>query len=1198
MAINASIATVGLVKFDGTGNFGLWQRRVKDLLVQQGLVKALYGKTKKPEKMTDDEWEELDMKTVSTIRLLLADEVMYDVMEENSTAGIWLNLEKRYMSKSLTNKLHLKQKLYGLKMTEGADLRQHINTFKQIISDMLRIDIKFEDEDKAMMLLTSLPGFLRTLAESSGEGLVVKGYQDRGRKKDKDDKSARGRSKSKNKTIKCFKCQKKGHMKRECPEWNKGKEESSTSVNVVADSESDGDMLSVSSSTDGLNNSWLLDSACSFHVTPHRNWFDTYRSINCGSVRMGNDATCTIIGMRTIKIKMSDGVVRTLEEVRHIPDMKKNLISLGTLDSKGYNYKSENEIMKVSKGAMVVMTGQKISSNVYKLLGNTILGGVAAVVESEDDDTLLWHMRLGHISERGMRELHKRNLLTGIKSCKLDFCKYCIMGKQCRVRFKTATHKTKGILDYVHSDIWGPVRTPSKGGAQYFMSFIDDYSRKAWVYFLKNKSEAFAKFKIWKAEVENQTGRKIKCLRTDNGTEYRDGDFLKFCEEHGIKRHFTVRKTPQQNGVAERLNRTITETARCLRLNAELPKIFWAEAVDMACYIINRSPRVALDEKVAEEVWTGQEVDYSFMRIFGCPAYVHISGEDRSKLDPKSKKCIFLGFKKGVKGYKLWDPVAQKVVISRDVVFDEKSMTKVFKEEKSQAAESSNNIGRSTVQVELDELESQSDEEPHSNDQEQDSTRSDRPKRNKRPPVRYGFEDLVSYALLTSSEDPSTFQEAIESSEKDKWMEAMVEENESLSKNKTWELTELPKGKKPIGCKWVFKKKEAVSEKEGERFKARLVANGYSQRHGIDYDEVFSPVVRHTSIRVVLTLVADQDLELEQLDVKTAFLHGNLEEETFHGTTRGVQATWLKSLLHKEFEMKDLGAAKKILGMEIRRDRGARKLWLSQKNYIRKVLEKFSMLDAKPVSTPLANHFRLSGSQCPKNEEEIENMSKVPYASAVGCLMYAMVCTRPDLAHAVSTVSRYMANPGREHWNAVKWISRYLKGTAEHGILFSRQPVTNSVVEYVDADYAGEVDDRRSTTGYVFTLSGGPICWKSTLQSIVAMSTTEAEYMAVAEAAKEALWLKGLVKELGLNQGGVQMHCDSQSAIYLAKNQVYHARTKHIDVRFHKIRELIVTGDIVLEKVHTSENAADMLTKPVTTAKFKHCLDLVNVSSL
>ena len=150
----------------------------------------------------------------------------------------------------------------------------------------------------------------------------------------------------------------------------------------------------------------------------------------------------------------------------------------------------------------------------------------------------------------------------------------------------------------------------------------------------------------------------------------------------------------------------------------------------------------------------------------------------------------------------------------------------------------------------------------------------------------------------------------------------------------------------------------------------------------------------------------------------------------------------------------------------------------------------------------------------------------------------------------------------------------------------------------MDANYTGDVDDRRSTTGYLFTLLGGPICWKSTLQSVVAMSTIEVEYMAVAEAAKEALSLKRLGKELGLNQVGVQMHCDSQSAIYLTKNQVYHARTKHIDVRFHKIRELIVRGDIVLEKVHTLENAADMLTKPVMTAKFKHCLDLINVCSL
>jgi hypothetical protein len=210
--------------------------------------------------------------------------------------------------------------------------------------------------------------------------------------------------------------------------------------------------------------------------------------------------------------------------------------------------------------------------------------------------------------------------------------------------------------------------------------------------------------------------------------------------------------------------------------------------------------------------------------------------------------------------------------------------------------------------------------------------------------------------------------------------------------------------------------------------------------------------------------------------------------------------------------------------------------------------------------------------------------------------MYAMVCTRPDLAHAVSAVSKYMANSGKQHWDAVKWIFRYLKGITDYNITFVRQKSDLSVVGYIDADYARDLDDRRSTTSYVFTLAGGPIFWRSMIQSTVAMPTTKAEYMATAEAAKEALWLTGLVRELGIQQVGVPLYCDSQSAIYFAKNQVYHAITKHIDVKFHKIRELVATGELLLNKIHTSENAADMLTKPITADKFKYCLDLTNVS--
>ncbi|XP_041025491.1 secreted RxLR effector protein 161-like [Juglans microcarpa x Juglans regia] len=229
-------------------------------------------------------------------------------------------------------------------------------------------------------------------------------------------------------------------------------------------------------------------------------------------------------------------------------------------------------------------------------------------------------------------------------------------------------------------------------------------------------------------------------------------------------------------------------------------------------------------------------------------------------------------------------------------------------------------------------------------------------------------------------------------------------------------------------------------------------------------------------------------------------------------------------------------------------------------------------------------------------DDEVQDVSKVPYASVVGCLMYVMDGTRTDLAQAVSVVSKFLSTLRRLHWDAVKWIFRYLRGTTNYGIMLSRQQGDPSVAGYVEVNYARDLDDRRSTTSYVFTLVGGPICWRSMVQPLVALSTTESEYMAVVEAAKKAVWLTGLVKELGIQQGGVQLHCDSQSAIYLGKNQVYHARTKHIDVRFHRIRELVSSGELLLEKVHSFENAADMLTKPVTIDKFKHCLDLINVS--
>ncbi|GJS36660.1 retrovirus-related pol polyprotein from transposon TNT 1-94 [Tanacetum coccineum] len=295
----------------------------------------------------------------------------------------------------------------------------------------------------------------------------------------------------------------------------------------------------------------------------------------------------------------------------------------------------------------------------------------------------------------------------------------------------------------------------------------------------------------------------------------------------------------------------------------------------------------------------------------------------------------------------------------------------------------------------------------------------------------------------------------------------------------------------------------------------------------------------------------------------------------------------LKAQLAREFKMKDLGPANKILGMQIHRDRVSRKIWLSQKSYVKKILQRFNMQDCKPISTPFATNIKLSSKMSPSSEKERMEMSRVPYASAVGSLMFAMICTRPDIAHAVGVVSRYMAEPGREHWEAVKRILRYIKGTSDVALCYGESGLT--VKGYVDSDYAGDLDGSKSTTGYVFTLSGGTVSWVSKLQSVVAMSTTEAEYVAAAQASKEAVWLKMLLEELGHEQEKITLFCDNQSALYLARNPAFHSKTKHIRVQYHFVREKVEEGTVDMQKIHTDDNMADYMTKAINCDKFICC---------
>ncbi|KAE8700517.1 hypothetical protein F3Y22_tig00110556pilonHSYRG00215 [Hibiscus syriacus] len=1161
-------AKFDIEKFTGKNDFGLWRVKMRALLVQQGIVEALQGPTALPTEMPEKERNSILEKAHSAIILSLGDKALREVSREITAQALWAKLELLYMTKSLANRLFLKQRLYSFKMHEEKSITEQIDEFNKIIDDLENIDVKMEDEDKALLLLNSIPksyehfkdamlyGRVQSISmeevqslirakelqkkhdmdeENSGDGLTIRGRSDR---RDSRNNQNRSRSKQRKKSgnqsskgpFRCYHCHKEGHFKKNCPDRKKKYQEKpkdSGEVSVVSDGYDSTEALVITESESSKE--WILDSGCSFHMCPHKDWFETLQLVSGGTVLLGDNKACRVVGSGTIRIRM--------------------LMELNEY----YN-------MSVTKGSIITMKGIR-KNGLYSLIGRTVIGNSSNVVQPEIDKTRLWHMRLGHAT---------------------------------RVKFSTGKHITKKPLDYVHSDLWGPARTQTHGGGRYFLSVIDDYTRRVWVFVLKTKDEVFERFKDWLTLTENKMETKLKHLRTDNGLEYFSEQFNELCRKNGITRHKTVRNTPQQNGLAERMNRTLLERVRCMLLNAGLPKSFWGEAVSTACYLINR----------------------------------------QDKLEARALRCIFIGYPHGTKGYKLWcmEPGQQKCIISRDVVFDESKMANLH------SYVTKNNVTKDGIPIEVElqqqqtltdqgtvlndqheEVENQQETEPETRLDDYNLVR-DRQRRTIRPPERFGHADMISYALSVAEEieeaDPNNYKEALKSKERDKWAKAMDEEIASLMKNKTWDLVDRPKNQRVVGslvaqydleleqldvktaflhgeleetiymdqpdgyCTLETKDKVCLLKKSlyglkqsprqwYKRFDEFMLRIGFARS---SYDSCVYMKKQDDEISVFLLLYVDDML-----------VASRSKEE--------VQK--IKGMLNSEFDMKDLGPATKILGMEITRDRKKNNLFLSQKSYIQKVLMRFNMHEAKQVTTPIGQHFRLSNSQAPGSEEEKTYMENIPYTSGVGSIMYGMVCSRPDLAYAVSIISRFMANPGKAHWEALKWTLRYLRGTTELGLMFKKQEnEREKVVGYVDSDYAGSIDTRKSLTGFIFTVFGTAVSWKSNLQSVVALSTTEAEYIAVTEAIKEAMWLQGMVEELGIQQKVLTVFCDNQSTIHLTRNQVFHERSKHIDVKLHFVRDVVTKGSITVKKIPTEENPADMLTKALPATKFRHCLDL------
>jgi Reverse transcriptase (RNA-dependent DNA polymerase) len=508
-----------------------------------------------------------------------------------------------------------------------------------------------------------------------------------------------------------------------------------------------------------------------------------------------------------------------------------------------------------------------------------------------------------------------------------------------------------------------------------------------------------------------------------------------------------------------------------------------------------------------------------------------------------------------------------------------------------------------------------------------------------------------------ASIEPQSYEEAINHPVYGKeWTVAIQEEYDSLMRNGAWELVEMPSGKNIVSCKWVFKAKQDANGNV-VRFKARLVARGFSQAYGVDYFETYAPVAKLATYRTIFALSALEKWEIHGMDVITAYLLGKLDEEIYMtqpegfvrlGMKRNMVCRLLRSLyglkqaarvwnikihnflvkigftrssadpclyvdlnrnlyitiwvddllivgkhaidianvktqLSAEFAMKDLGQLKHFLGMRISRNHNG-DITIDQNGYIRQILERFGMEESKAVSTPFVTSTRLlSANHAPENSTEFQadKADIKRYQTMVGSLMYAMLCTRPDLAYAIQQLSQFNSNPTNAHFQAAKRVFRYLQGTPTMGLAYSANTTgaTKQVQVYCDADYAMD-GDRKSISGLLFTLAGSPISWQAKKQTTVAQSTVESEYAAMAHAAKEMIWLQYLLKDLGMSKyAPTILFGDNQGAISLAKNPTHHAKTKHVDVQLHFIRDHVEKGTINIEYCPTDDMLADLMTK-------------------
>lgn len=1072
----------------------------------------------------------------------------------------------------------------------------------------------------------------------------------------------------------------------------------------------------------------------------------------------------------------------TFEDVYYVEQLKYNLLSVSQVCDKQHSILfTDIECIILAPGFKIVDESMILlriprRENVYCLDLESVLSDSSLnclVSKASLDESSLWHRRMCHMNFKTMNKLVQNNLVRGLPSkvfrC-ADHCVACLKGKQHK-----ASHKSKEIntisspLHLLHMDLFGPTNVMSIGKKSYCLVIVDDYSRFTWTFFLRTKDETSGLIKSFILRIENQSNQKVKVIRSDNGTEFKNHDLNCFCEEKGIERQYSAPRTPQQNGVAERRNRTLIEAARSLLADSKLPITFWAEAVNTACYVQNRVLIVKPKNKTPYELFNKRKPFIGFFKPFGCPCTILNTKDYLGKFDSKSDDGFLVGYSSQSRAYRVFNTSSRLIEESDNVqcnentpnpigsgpnwLFDIDSLTNslgfssnVFsgqenassqenrpdsvifpiptidpaefcaqdtadqiqkeeekRQEENQASSSSgaavtegptemvNTADRTEERVSTANdgaaatvnAASEAEAVPDLNDSnlgeglQEEPSHLTRTQKNHPPELVLGdmASPIVTRKQLKLQEQQNTVntvltcflsqiepKKAYEAMKDPSWIEAMQEELLQFKLQDVWDLVDLPRGHRAIGTKWIFRNKK---DDRGIviRNKARLVAQGYTQEEGIDYEEVFAPVARIEAIRLFLAYASFMKFKVYQMDVKSAFLYGSIDEEVYvcqppgfenplhpdkvyklkkalyglhqaprawydtlstyllandfergvidktlfikkkkkdtllvqiyvddiiFGSTNDLMCKEFEDLMHKSFKMSSMGELTFFLGLQVKQKKEG--IFISQSKYVKDILEKYGLSDTKTASTPMETHKQITA------DLEGEDVDVHHYRSMIGSLMY-LTASRPDIMFPVCVCARFQVNPKQSHFLAVKRIFRYLKGQPRLGLWYPYES-SFDLIAYSDSDLGGANMDRKSTSGGCQFLGSRLVSWQCKKQTTVSLSTTEAEYIAAASCCSQVLWIQNQMLDYGVTFLHTPIFIDNNSAISIINNPVKHSKTKHIEIRFHFIRDCNEKKLIQVTKVHTDNQFADLFTKAFDVGRFTFLVSSVGLINL